>query len=153
MPDIGRNAKYESIVNLLAIDHHPDTGRAIFPTIMDLLVFAAMVGIELDRREKVEASAQSVPWRVFQNNHKDGLVMLVGLWRARSLEGVSPAELDSAQLEFEQYANGGLQVISEWLQENPADANGDHTLLSKITDKIAMNVPPISTDELADVEF
>lgn len=132
MRDIRRPDSSEPIVDRLTNPEASDVRRAIFPTIMDLLIFAAAVGVKYGKSCPVSSSGKAVPFRVFSNNQKDGFIYLIALAHAKDPSILSEARSDEAAKIFEEFAAGGLLEIEIWLNENPLDSSGVSSLLKRI---------------------
>lgn len=97
-----------------------DSGRP-FPTMRDALVFAAALGWARGKRVPFENSAEPIRWGTMTN--RLGTEDLVNMLATAATEDpeVLAAGREGERLQiFEEYANGGLQVISQLLREQPA---------------------------------
>lgn len=87
-----------------------------FALIADVLVFAAAVGIKRDRRSPLaEPLAEPIRQGVFDRQGYDTMMHLIALYadpRATVLADSDEAVNARAQA-FEEYANGGLEVLQE----------------------------------------
>jgi dnd system-associated protein 4 len=144
MRDVRRPDAFEPLVDRLTSAKLTDNGQPVFQTIMDLLIFAASVGLMSRRRVLVPASGKAIPIRIFQNNEKDGYIYLVALAEKKDGSMLSPESDDEIVKTFEEYAAGGLEEIGSWLMENPTDISGVRTLVEKIQAQI-----PKTPSELA----
>lgn len=136
MRDIRRPESLEPIVERLTNPRHSEVGVAVFATIMDLLIFCAGVGFATGRRSSVPSSGKAVPYRVFENNQKEGYIYLVSLAEAKSPEVLAASNDDETVRCFEEYAAGGLQEVASWLAENPMDVSGVQSLLSRLQSQL-----------------
>jgi len=134
--DIRRPDAFEPLVERLTNPKLPETGVAVFSTIMDLLIFAAGVGFSKKRRVTVPSTGKAVPYRIFENNQKEGYIFLIALADSQDGTAIASDNDDEAARIFEEYAAGGMEEISSWLNEAPTDISGVQPLLSKIQDLI-----------------
>jgi dnd system-associated protein 4 len=107
-----------------AIDKEPtvkaltDGEQPCFREIFRLLIFSAMLGFKLERREPLDKvdSGKAVPEAYFTNSPVwPGLLYLIGLVETSStsvLQGTDEADDNLAKV-FEEYANGGLAYLKE----------------------------------------
>jgi dnd system-associated protein 4 len=144
MRDIRRPDATEHIVERLITQKFSDTGVPVFPTIMELLIFAAGIGMTVGRRVEVPASGKGIPIRIFENNQKDGFVYLVALADAKKPNALAPENDDEIARAFEEFAAAGLEEIGVWLSDNPTDISAVGTLTSKIQTHLAATTPPIA---------
>jgi hypothetical protein len=148
--NIRRNDKYRDVINLLVYGTLNETTTSqykIFNDIKDLIIFSAMVGKRFDRKEKVDpnlstgiimgtfsGSGSSKGSRVDQHN----VIFMFGLLIFRDMNYLRDDKINQVIDVFEQYSNGGLQIIKEWLVEsgwNPL------CLIDHILDQLQSDVP------------
>ena len=135
MRDIRRPDSTEAIVERLTDAKLTDVGDPVFKTIMELLIFAAGVGFAVGRRTAVPLSGKAVPFRIFQNNQKDGYIFLLALAELKTAECLASDDDKVAEI-FEEYAATGLEEIGDWLNDNPTDISGVQTLIARIQSRI-----------------
>ena len=63
------------------------------------------------------------------------LLYLIALAEKRDVDILREENEDKMIQVFEEYANGGLQVLTDWLREHPEDPNGDRALLAALVSK------------------
>jgi dnd system-associated protein 4 len=133
MRAIKRDDDYEDIVKALGERPHPDNRQPVFGTMRDVLVFAAAVGYSQNKSKPLGKKTSDIPFRIFES--KPELVEFMYLLalassKDKDIVQASTENDDKIATIFEQYANGGLELISEWLHENPKDVYGVETLIS-----------------------
>jgi dnd system-associated protein 4 len=138
MRDVRRLDSTENVVAALTQADQSPYGEAVFPTIMELLVFAAAVGFRLGLREDVPGGRE-VPIRVFERARKDGLILMLGLIADGNVEFLS--EKGDVVDPFEEFAAAGLLEIRKWLSESPEESPAD-ILLRKIQEQISSSDEP-----------
>jgi dnd system-associated protein 4 len=95
-----------------------DGKDAVFPTYRELLIFAASLGFFHEQKKGFTSSAEPIPWSYFANTPGEQLVdMLTAATVSDPSALGSTAEHFNLRLElFEQYANGGLEILHKELQ-------------------------------------
>ena len=146
MRDLKRLKKYDELVDRLARQPHPDTGQTIYPTYRELMVYAAVVGYEEQAREPLSGDLTiMVEGRVFERGDiaLDTLYLIV-LAVSKDINILRAEKEDEALQIFEEYANGGLRVLSSWLSEYPQDLAGDQALLLALKERgyCSFETPP-----------
>ncbi|HOW67755.1 MAG TPA: DNA phosphorothioation-associated protein 4 [Candidatus Paceibacterota bacterium] len=146
MRRIQRAIDKEPIVKSLTDGEYP-----CFREIFRLLIFAAILGLKLKRREPLEKvdSGKSVPETYFANSPVwPGLIYLIGIVETTStgvLQANDQAE-DTLATVFEEYANGGLAFLKERFDE----AQVDIVSLIDIINELTVTVPARNPN-LADI--
>jgi hypothetical protein len=80
---------------------------------MELLCFAACLDHSRGLSLSFENSAEPVPWHVFDNSGKDSIVNLVAAVASEDFAIVGTDRFVEKLRVFEEYADGGLQILSE----------------------------------------
>lgn len=143
--NVRRNNKYKEVVDLLvfgSLDGQKNTDKKIFDNIKDLIVFAAMVGKKKEKKESVESkdntaiilgtfsgSGSSKGSRVDQHN----IIFMFGLLTHKDMKFMRDEHVNEVINIFEDYSNGGLSVIKDWLVES---AWNPLIILDKMTDEL-----------------
>ncbi len=99
----------EPLIKKLVDDEH------VFDAYRDLLVFAAGLGFARNRRQSFEHSSEPIPWSVFSGVGLDGFVNMLAAVTDDDYTILDPERYDERLKVFEEYANGGLEVIHELL--------------------------------------
>lgn len=133
MRRIQRSSDKEALVKALTDGENPCFGE-----IWRLLIFAAILGRKLGRREalgQVE-SGKAVMESYFRNAQVwPGLIYLLGLVETSStsvLQGSDEAENTLATI-FEEYANGGLSYLKERLADREIEATDLLDIINELT--------------------
>ena len=92
---------------------------SVFDTYVELLCFAACLGYSRNASVPFESSAEAVPWHIFENRGKDSVVNLVAAVASEDFTIVGPDRFDDKLKVFEQYANGGLEILSQLIDKSP----------------------------------
>lgn len=127
--DVRRNKKYEDVVNLLVngslgADNNVTAEKKIFTYIKDLMIFAAMVGKKHERTEAVEKENVGISLQTYAGSGSKNapsdqhyIIFMFGLLNYKDMNLLRDENVDQSIRIFEEYANGGLGLIKEWLIE------------------------------------
>jgi dnd system-associated protein 4 len=128
---IRRSSRFENLVRLLAEANHPKAKRPIFPTLRELMCFAAVLGFEKERKKQLDEKTVELDARRFPEHPQTvDLIYLLALADGKDAEVLREDNEDKALEVFEQYAEGGFEIISDWLKEKPEDEHGAEAILS-----------------------
>lgn len=142
MRDIRRPETAEPLVERLTNQQISGTESPVFLTIMDLLIFCAGVGLSIDRRTPVPSSGKAVPYRIFENNQKEGYIFLVALAHKKDPTILSGEQDEEIAKIFEEYAATGLEEVDRWIAANPTDISGVQALITKMQSRIQVAAAP-----------
>lgn len=114
-PNINRSRIHEDMVQRLSIEKLPGTDRTLFPTIRELLCFAALLGYSEKRRLPLDAEkgVEDVSYQQFERGDAEDLIFMIALAETKDPEILKDGEEARCAEIFEEYANGGLQIIRE----------------------------------------
>ena len=136
MPTLYFSKEYKTLVEELCTKSvQPELGE-IFPLYRDLMLFAAMTGKRYDRKSARKGNGGEVESNYFKSTgfKKEGVVYLLGL-----LENDDPSVLKDGASDcwklFEQYCNGGMEIISGWLKATESTEQYAQILQKKILDQ------------------
>lgn len=154
MRNIRRSERFEKLVRLLADAPHPVTKKQLFPTIRELMCFAATLGFQFDAREKLDDKTNDVDGRRF-GDHSDtvDLMYLLSLADERSGEILRDTREEDRINIFEEYANGGFGIIQRWLNARPDDLNGDKAILDGLLKENFLKTQTSTEDAIPNVTF
>ena len=139
MRSINRNKEHADIIQKL-MAKNPDTGVAVFQHIKALQCFAAIVGYDQGRRVKLDrGNTENIEWHTFENTKHTHYIYLIALAESNDVNilkynvetsesSPSGEDMDMVRI-FEEYANGGFEIIRGWLSKSPGDPYGDKALL------------------------
>lgn len=140
MRSIVRSKKHANLITILT-SKDPNTGVSAFPTIKALQCYAAMIGFDQGRREPLEkGESENIEWHTFNNDGYTDYIYLIALAATGNLSvlkyDVETSDAcgfseDMVKI-FEEYANGGFQVLQSWLDKSPGDPYGSKALISGI---------------------
>lgn len=114
-PNINRSRIHEEMVQRLAMQKLPNTDRTLFPTIRELLCFAALLGYSEKRRIPLdrEKGVEDISYQQFERGDAEDLIYLIALAETKDPEILKDGEESRCAEIFEEYANGGLQILRE----------------------------------------
>ena len=114
-PNINRSRKHEEMVQRLAMEKLPGSDRTLFPTIRELLCFSALLGYSEERRLSLDKKhgVEDISYQQFERGDAEDLIYLIALAETKDPEILKDGEENRCANIFEEYANGGLQIIHE----------------------------------------
>ncbi len=137
MRTIRRAREMANVVARLADAQHPSTRQPIFGTFRDLLCFAAALGFEESSRVPLGKDTDDfVDRRPLENSDLTiDLMYLLALAATRSVDILRDENEEEVSSIFEEYANGGLHILANWLKEKPEDINGEKAILKALCER------------------
>jgi dnd system-associated protein 4 len=152
-PNINRSRIYEDIVQKLAAMPLPDSDRRLFPTIRELLCFAALLGYSEGRRLPLDRSkgVEDISYQQFERGDAEHLIFLIALAETQETEILREGEEAKCAEIFEEYANGGLAIIKDYLLRSGGEYP-DRALMTMLHERQYLIVPQAEPD-LAAVTF
>jgi len=135
--NINRSDEHVDLVQKLAARNHPLKKRSIFPTIKDLLCFAAMLGFSEGKRVPLSPNhkKQDIQRQIFIDDGKINLIYLIALSELKDVNILrDDNDVDIVEV-FEEYANGGLEIMKSWELDVPDDPNGDRAIVNGLIKK------------------
>ena len=110
---VHRSKAYETTLQTLG-----GPGSRMFPTLRDALGFSAALGYKEGRRMKLDEKLgrEDIQAQIYNGNDAIDLIFAIGLAEYKSAEILKPANEKECIQIFEEYANGGLALITEWLE-------------------------------------
>lgn len=154
MRGIKRSKQFEPLIRQLAETNHPEAGRPVFPTMRELMCFAAVLGFEKQRKKPLEQVTLEIDGRTFENHQQSlDLIYLIALADAKDAEILREENEDKALEIFEQYAEGGFEIISSWLAAKPEDENGDQAILMALAKEGFLELARDVDSATADISF
>jgi len=142
---VRRNTKYKEVVELLvfgSLGAKKSSSKKIFDNIKDLIIFSAMVGKKFEKKEKVDSKenigivlGQFAGSGSFKGSRVDqhNLIFMFGLLTHKDMNYMRDEQITESISIFEEYSNGGLSVIKDWLVES---AWNPLVILEKMMDEI-----------------
>ncbi|MGU3456033.1 DNA phosphorothioation-associated protein 4 [Brevundimonas sp. M1A4_2e] len=121
VPNIHRSRVYEDLVQRLAMQPIPGSTRKLFPTIRELLCFAALLGFSEQRRVQLDRSqgTEDISYQQFEADPAaEDLLWALAVAEAQDVEILREGQEAQCAEIFEEYANGGLAIIKDYFLRN-----------------------------------
>ena len=137
---IHRAVDKEEIISALT-----STNLGVFREIWKLLLFAAQIGIKNDKRQPLSNidSGKGIDQSTFGNSPAwPGILYLIGLVETDNpdiLSNSSEAEEQRIAI-FQEYANGGLEILKEYFSEKVIDVDGILSFIDAQTSKKELKI-------------
>lgn len=99
---------------------------SMFPTLREALTFCAVLGYKERRRVPLDpnAGSEDIAGAQYQTNEAVDMVFALALADAKTSDVLRPDRERDCVLTYEEYANGGLELIQSWI-ERYADVDVD----------------------------
>lgn len=150
--NVNRDRRHENLVEHLVTNSQ----TSLFRFNKDLMVFAAMLGYNYGLKKPLSSDTIQIILQTYHNTEDDGFIYLLALIDKRDAKYLKNDNLSEAIKVFEEYCNGGLDLLQDWFASNPADTEKIDTLEMKILEYLHTQqdspMHRISNDDL-DVEF
>lgn len=121
--NVNRSKAYEDTLQILG-----GSGNDLFKTLRDALGFAATLGYREGRRLEFDKNygKEDLQPSVYVNSQESiDVIFMIGLAESKSTDILKLENEKECIKIFEEYANGGLALISEWLDLFPDISVGD----------------------------
>jgi len=127
---INRSKKFEDLVQAFSGENavfFDESGKKLFPTIREFLTFAALLGIQKTSRVPLDRSMgiENIQGVTYENTEALEFNWLVGVIETGSVDILKDGNEKECATIFEEYANGGLEIISGWLESDTQSPNFD----------------------------
>ncbi len=103
-----------------------------FTTLAEVLTFAAGLGYAEGRREPLSASGEQIDFDVFQRLGVEGFIDMLAAAVHEDVTILGPEMSDERLAVFEEFANGGLDILESRLAQSKADLD---SLLTIVLDR------------------
>jgi dnd system-associated protein 4 len=136
-PNINRSRLHEELVQQLSMQNIPGTDRKLFPTIRELLCFAALLGFSEQRRVPLDRAAgvEDVSYQQFERDAAaEDLLWTIAVAETGDVEVLREGEESRCAEIFEEYANGGLGLIKDFFLRNGGEYP-DRALMALLTER------------------
>ena len=153
-PNINRSKLHEEIVQRLSVQNIPGSDRKLFPTIRELLCFAALLGFSEGRRVPLDRSAgvDDISYQQFERDPAaEDLLWTIAVAETQDTEVLREGEEARCAQIFEEYANGGLGLIKDFLLRNGGEYP-DRALMALLTERKYLSLSQAEPD-LSGIKF
>jgi len=124
MPSLYFDKRYTDVVNALYDDKDKITGKGVFDSLWQLMIFLAMVGRQKEKNftkmQRLEAKnrVREIKESIFEQTNKDGFVYLLAIDQDQSGEILREGNEDKIWQYLEISAAVGIKEVKSWLTEN-----------------------------------
>jgi len=117
---VHRENKFDALIGKLCATKDAKNNNSVFRTVKEFMVFAALVGYQLDKFEALgnRVNSTSISMETYASTDHDAYIYLLALTKSPVLDVIKDENLKDAICIFEGYCNGGLHHIDEWLMKN-----------------------------------
>jgi dnd system-associated protein 4 len=152
-PNINRSRVHEEMVQRLAMQKLPNADRPLFPTIRELLCFAALLGFSETMRIPLDRSkgTEDVSYQQFERGEAEDLIWLIALDETKDPSVLKDGEEGRCAEIFEEYANGGLSIIADALRRSGGEFP-DRDIVEMLMEKGYLTVEDDEPD-VAEITF
>ncbi|THD81400.1 DNA phosphorothioation-associated protein 4 [Aliigemmobacter aestuarii] len=135
---VRRPAEFDDMLNELR-----ESG--VFATYKDALVFAAALGFRRGNRKSFKKSSEPIDLDIFRGDFDRTIMSILAIEETDDPTMIAPSSEDARVLCFEEYANGGLEIMKREIWDGKQDwrdgllalvqrEEEDHTMLDDITE-------------------
>jgi len=153
-PNINRSNIHEEFVQRMSMLKVPGSDRTLFPTIRELLCFAALLGFSEKRRVPLDRAAgvQDISYQQFERDPAaEDLLWTIAVAETQNIDVLREGEEAQCAQIFEEYANGGLALMKDFLIRNGGEYP-DRALLALLKDRKYLE-PQLTEPDLASIKF
>ncbi|GAD88822.1 hypothetical protein VHA01S_010_00480 [Vibrio halioticoli NBRC 102217] len=117
---VRRDARFEMLEEKFCSTKGAKSDVRVFSTIKELMVFAALIGYQLDDYKPLESKVSTTPilLETYATTGHDAYIYLIALAKEPSLNTLKDENLRFAISIFEGYCNSGLSYIDSWIMSN-----------------------------------
>lgn len=155
MRAVKRRKIHEDTVRLLG-DRQNESQKPLFGSMREAFVFAAYLGFDAGNRGKIEGETYEIDSRIIERN-LDALnaIDLIALSTTNDLNILNDDREEERIAIFEEFADGGFQILDEWLKASPSDTFGDQAIISgmKNSGYLADDLPKDADAAMNEAEF
>ena len=117
---VNRSKVFEAIVQKLSGEKailFAESGKKLFPTIREFLTFCALLGFQSKTRLKLDTSSgtEDIQGVIYEDTEALEFIWLIGLAETQNIELIQDGNERKCAEIFEEYANGGLQILHNTL--------------------------------------
>lgn len=134
---VRRPAEFDDMLN-----EFRETG--VFPTFKDAMVFAAALGYRRGNRQEFKKSSEPIDLDVFRGDFDRTIMSILAIEESDDPRMIAPSNEAARVLCFEEYANGGLEIMKREIWDGKQDwregllslvqrEEEEHTMLYDIT--------------------
>lgn len=131
MRSIKRSKKHEQVIRLLAAQNSDLKEKPVFSSMREVQTFAAILGYDQGKKTSLSNDLFEIDSRIIERSPET--MITIDLLAVAVTGGFDI--LDSSMEEeririFEECAEGGFEILSEWLNALPQDPFGENAILA-----------------------
>ena len=135
MRNIHRSEKNQDLMDRFVETRHAGYERKIFNTYREFMCFLAVLGFENERRKPVSSNLLDIDSRAFYDwDLFPDILYLLAIGEAKKPEILHPSDANEEECLtiFEEYVEGGCEVLREWMASKPEDEFGHLAIISAL---------------------
>lgn len=138
---VRRDARFEVLEERFCSTKGAKSDEKVFSTVKELMVFAALIGYQLDDYQPLESKVNTTPilLETYASTHHDAYIYLIALAKEPSLDMLKDENLRDAIGIFEGYCNAGLKHIDNWIMNNISEPLVTNILFNETLDYLLEN--------------
>ncbi len=147
--NVYRSKIHEDMVQLLARTTVDKAETSLFTTIRQLMIFAALLGYSQNRKIPLDKTkgVEDIQIHIFENDLD--YINMIALADQQNPEIFKDNNNFDVIEVFEEYANGGFEIINGWLAQYN-DHSGQKAIIQGLYNNKYINKDTTSIDELLD---
>jgi dnd system-associated protein 4 len=153
-PNINRSRLHEEFVQRLSMQKVPGSDRSLFPTIRELLCFAALLGFSEQRRVPLDRASgvEDISYQQFERDPAaEDVLWTIALAETQNIDVLREGEEAQCAQIFEEYANGGLMLMKDFLIRNGGEYP-DRALLALLKERKYLETQ-LAEPDLSSIKF
>ncbi|MBE8232324.1 MAG: hypothetical protein HAW67_01215 [Endozoicomonadaceae bacterium] len=117
---VRRETRFEVLEKRFCSTKGASNSDTVFSTIKEFMVFAALIGYQLDKYKPIETKSGigSILLETYASTEHDAYIYLIALSKEPSLSILKDENLRDAIGIFEGFCNAGLTHIDNWVMNN-----------------------------------
>lgn len=125
------------------------TEHKIFPFKKATMCYAAILGFKMNKRVRLtESNVDTIEWHTFENGDYTDYIYLIALAHSKNLDVLrydvkssdSSGYKEDMVTIFEEYANGGLEIMQTWMNKKPGDPFGNEAIIDGLKREDFLNI-------------
>ncbi|MGY6031279.1 hypothetical protein [Phytobacter sp. AG2a] len=138
---VRRDSRFEFLEEQLCSTKGAKNDFQVFGTVKELMVFAALVGYQLDDYQPLESKVNTTPILLdtYSTTGHDAYIYLIALAKESSLDILKDENLRYAVNIFEAYCNSGLKHIDSWIMNNIGESMVANLLFNQTLEYLIEN--------------
>ena len=145
---IRRSKKFEDMIQVLSRQN--SEGTTVFKTIKQLMIFSAMLGFSKQRRTELNPSDgyEDITYETFTTDDSHDYIFLLAVAYEGDASILAEENDEEIVKIFEEYANGGFEIIADWMFQNKDLNVGYKAIVSGLLDGGFMQNASVSLEDL-----